>query len=490
MTAPAIPWAGNAPPPAQATDATLSSFQRIGFASLVVYIVLMVGRVPEILSLTIGTSFYQIFVVSIACLVFTMVGGGLGRVLRSKLALVIIAMHVWFLIGVPFSYWWGGTADAVVTVAKMMPGFFFASALLLTISQLRKVMLAFVLAMLIDLVWILSSTAVSNDERFSLTSSRFANSNEIATFLLIGLPFWLYLVVSKRTSKIVRVLAVAEMAVTLVACLRTGSRGGLITIGFILLLIFLAADAGNKVKLIVISLLMVLIVVPFVPESIRLRLMSLSLSSTDGVNDSSAIASSESRYALLTESISVAIEHPVFGVGLGVYAAAAAKRAEAQGRRAKWQVSHNSYAEVAAETGFPALILYITSLVIAVRELRICRKLARSFPAMEDLHLTASCILLSLIVFILNGLFANLATEFFYYLLLGVTLAASTIIKAEYNRQVALQTQGFRSEAQKEIAAARPKAELVSASQANRYGNVPWARNPRKNPPRPGTPAR
>ncbi len=49
---------------------------------------------------------------------------------------------------------------------------------------------------------------------------------------------------------------------------------------------------------------------------------------------------------LLKQSISMAFHHPLFGVGPGNFPVVTGE----------WRVAHNSYTELAAEAGFPALV--------------------------------------------------------------------------------------------------------------------------------------
>ena len=55
-----------------------------------------------------------------------------------------------------------------------------------------------------------------------------------------------------------------------------------------------------------------------------------------------AVGSSQSRRALLLDSLAITASNPLFGVGPGNFTPHAADLAKAEGRHGMWQVTHNS----------------------------------------------------------------------------------------------------------------------------------------------------
>ena len=478
--------------------------ENFGFLAFGLYLFLVFSRMPELVALRFGHSFFQIFISSVLCLVLMVVNGGLSRIIGSRMSILLIALHVWYVASFPFSYWRSGTLDALNTILKVSPLAFFAMAMVRTEKQLRGAFTTMRAAMLVTLVFTMTAPVVENsDERLQLDGGRFANSNEIAVYLLLGLPFWLHMTTCTRFPMFLRILAGLEIGLSLFQCLRTGSRGGLITILLLGLLLFLLSSAINKLKIVVLGVGIVLIAVPLLPNAVRGRLYSLTGESHDG----GAEGSSDSRMALLTESVKVAARHPLFGVGVGVYASAAAGISGQTGQAKLWQVSHNAYAQVAAEAGLPALFFFISTLVLSVKSLWRSRKLARRFPELEELATMANCILLTAFVYIVNAFFGNIAQEFFYYLVCGFAFCCVGVLEARYDALERAEAENVRRAAEAatvvEGSAPVPSSSVPGsgsikppAAETKRqepvigrpkplapeslYGDVPWARNPNR----------
>lgn len=84
------------------------------------------------------------------------------------------------------------------------------------------------------------------------------------------------------------------------------------------------------------------------------------------------------RTSLVANGARIALEHPIAGVGIGSFKRAYAERVGLRGREPKKAASHNTPVTVAAETGFPGLLLLVwlgaTALVVPLR------RVGPSFP--------------------------------------------------------------------------------------------------------------
>ncbi len=463
--------------------------QRVGFGVLAVYLFLLFSRAPELVAARLGTSFYQVFIASIGCAVMTVVTGSLASIVGSRISMVLLGLHAWYLLSVPFSYWRTGSIEYLTYVARYAPLVFFIMALIRTEKQLRSAFGSMRLAMLVALLQISSQPIVeSNDNRLQVETGRFTNSNEIALYLLIGLPFWVHMAFSKRYKVPLRLLAIFEIAASLYQCLRTGSRAGLITILILGVVLFLISSPLNKLKIFVLAVALSLAALPLLPTSVRDRLASV----FGGAQDLSAEDSTASRMALLMQSIELTAKHPVLGVGIGVFTAAAANFSEEKGTRKLWQVSHNAYGQVSSEAGIPALLLFLTTLGMSIRAAWRSIQMARRVPGMEDLMLLSGCVLLVFIVYCFNCFFANLAQELFYYMAIGFAFATHRVVSerywafqraAEVTRLRDLeqpQTVPDPAVPQRPPAAAPVIGRPKPVAPEEQYGGAPWARNPRR----------
>jgi O-antigen ligase len=480
----------------------ISSMEHLGFASFGIYFFLIFSRMPELVAMRLGHSFYQIFIASVLCLVFMLAGGGFARIVGSRMSVLIIGLHIWYAASFPFSYWRSGTMEQLSYIARYLPIAFFTMALVRRENQLRTTFAIMRAAMLITLAFTMTApvqVSETGDERLQVGEGRFSNSNEIGMYLLIGLPFWLHMATSLRFPVALRLLAGVEIALSLFQCLRTGSRGGLITILFLGVLLLVKSSAINRLKLIVLAVALLAIGVPMLPSAVRARLYSM----TGETHDSGAAGSSESRMALLMESIAISAKHPIFGVGVGVYADAAAEISAREGKRKLWQVTHNAYTQVSAEAGLPALAMFLATLFLAIKHLRQSKRMCERFPEMQDLGIMSDCLLLTTLVYMLNGIFANIAQELFYYMICGLSFACAWATQERYDAlsqayatAAASSTpvsptpmgtgaapQGTANRAP-EVAPAAAKTPVIGrpkpVAPESLYGDVPWARNPNR----------
>jgi O-antigen ligase len=109
--------------------------------------------------------------------------------------------------------------------------------------------------------------------------------------------------------------------------------------------------------------------------------------------DASAITSTDARIQLLRKSVKYTFQHPLFGVGPGMFVVAEDEDAKAAGfRHGNWQGTHNSYTEVSSELGIPAFIFYLLVIFLSLKTTsRIYRK-TRDDPRVQDIANIAICL--------------------------------------------------------------------------------------------------
>jgi hypothetical protein len=93
----------------------------------------------------------------------------------------------------------------------------------------------------------------------------------------------------------------------------------------------------------------------------------------EGKSSSSLSSVTSGRSTLVSKGLKVAVHHPVVGVGVGGFKHAYADLAHLKGKEPKAAASHTTPVTVAAETGFPGLILFawmvLGALVVAFRRI-------------------------------------------------------------------------------------------------------------------------
>jgi len=195
--------------------------------------------------------------------------------------------------------------------------------------------------------------------------------------------------------------------------------------------LFLTRSLSGKVKLTVVIVSAAAIAVVFIPSYSLYRYTTIfndSYSEQDTRVDE-AYGSSGIRKELLQERLTATLEHPLVGVGPGVYASAMAKQAEREGMPARWRVSHNTYTQVSAEMGIPGLVLYLAAIVSGYLDILWVRKQSRKNGSLDAIAIS---VFLSMIGLNVNFFFSSNAYMGYLPILLGL----SAVLRINVQREI------------------------------------------------------
>ena len=501
----------------------LSLPQHFGIIALMAYIFVLLVRLPEILAIHFGSSFSVVLGATILAFLSALLSGNIRAVALYRLTLFYLLLHGWFAFTIPFSAWRFGSFSALRVMGQSAGMYVFISLLVRTERHLRLAAWSICASTLGVLVYTTAFSRFDSETyaRISTGLGRFGNPNDLALFLMMGIPFWMYVAVSPRYHMVIRFFAGVEIAASVLQCLRTGSRGALLTLILLAVVLFLTVSIANKAKIALLAVSVVFLALTVVPDSVQNRLASV----VDSTRDQSAAQSSEGRMSLLVESLNITARHPLFGVGLGVYVDAVRGLSEAAGQfKPSQQVPHNTFTTISAETGVLGLIFYLGCLISAWQAVWRARKMALRIPGLEDLGLLCGCIGLAFLIFTWNNLFFSLTGDVLFYMTCGMCMAAYVVTvernsaylasKAATGRTSAPDASagGVAEEQQQEDSSAPsyPWLEPAATSSLRRskvgsattaaaadepaaspkpgddstgqYGDVPWARSPRRRP--------
>ncbi len=475
-----------------------SPLASVGFRLTLIYIILLVGRMPEIFLAILGNSFYQVLVVSLVLLALLVVTGLLVKVGSSRIGATWVAFHLWVAVTLPLSGYRRGSAESATFLLLYLPAVFILGGFLIQgADRLRKGVWAMAWAGAIGMAWALyTGISADDDERFSSFGS-FSNPNILAIYLLTIIPFWGYIVRNERYRWVTRLFFAALIGLGAMSVLRTGSRSGMLSIGVLFLIVFLSTNVAGKLKFTIVAALAMVAFMAWMPSTLKSRLGTVfGGEKTDAVS-TSAVGSSESRYALLIESVETTLKHPIVGVGIGVYAEVNGREKEGTGEKILWQVTHNMFTQVSAETGLPGFIVYMMAMYFSIRSILRVLKASKGHPELRELGMTASTLLVAFAMTFFNGLFTSMAFEFTIYVLLGFSIATLFVFEDAVRRR--MDAGSFPNPFSAALRPSRlfptsiPKADPETKPATERTiknADAPWRRNPRKYPPKPGAPGR
>ena len=336
---------------------------------LAFYILLVVSRVLDVSTIW----FLHIpMILLVVLIITTILRGDLRTLFSSNISRWFLAFTAWVVMCFPLSTWRGASVGSVESALQALAVYLIIVQLVRTESDWRTVVGAYAYAVLIASIL---SFFVGRlvEGRIALVNGSFADPNEFALILVIGLPFWW--LKASRTGALGKPVYFALTVPIFVVFARTGSRSGLIALCCLFAIVLLFANLGQKLLIATLALVAVVAATAFLPDYLKVRFTTVFAPHTGERLDYETkqrlggdIGSSEGRKMLLIQSIQMTFEHPIFGVGPGVFAAASwDERKRTSGQAGILLVSHNTYTQISSETGIPGFILFAATLFLCLK---------------------------------------------------------------------------------------------------------------------------
>jgi putative inorganic carbon (hco3(-)) transporter len=230
------------------------------------------------------------------------------------------------------------------------------------------------------------------------------NPNDLALALVIAIPLCAYLLLSTKrlTVKVVCMAAIGLMSYCVIL---TYSRGGFLAmVAAYAVMAFCFGFREKRHAFLVIPVLVTVFLVSFSPSHYGRRLDSIMHPNMD---DGSYVA----RQDLLSRSITVTSQHPLLGIGPGNFAHTSRDQ----------HVTHNTYTQLSAEAGIPALALFLLAFWATFKGLRNVRK-----DRNESVRLLAAGLTASIAGALVACLFGSYAYDFTLYYLVAYASCLQT----------------------------------------------------------------
>ena len=196
--------------------------------------------------------------------------------------------------------------------------------------------------------YINGNVAVAYEGRYSATG---VNAVDLALILMMGLPVAMqlfFVAVQNKKGIILKLINLAYIPLAIFAIILTGSRTSLIAVlPFGIYLVWTQQIKFDR-KILVVGLLLisVLVLLPFIPQSVTTRLGTLGSSIEAG--------DLGGRVELWRQALLIFSKHPLLGLGSGTLDSVIGSAA------------HNTLVSVTTETGFIGFILFLSILGVAL----------------------------------------------------------------------------------------------------------------------------
>lgn len=275
-----------------------------------------------------------------------------GRISSSKQFILYRYLIIVMIIGVPFSYYMSASLKDIIDYASITTMFFFLFYKIVnSVSKLLSLLFAYSTGVAIYGAYILKFGSFS-DERISFGSM--FDPNDTAFFFIGFLTFNL-LFISSDNKGYKKIIAVINIALSLIVILKTGSRGGLISCS--VLFAYLLVIKTNTVKLSLIAKTAIVIV-----AILSVQIININFERYNTILDLKEdynVTGEEGRIALWQTGMRMMLSRPLTGVGMNRFNEGVGKDRIARGLASpKWQTAHNSLVQIGAETGIIGLIIF------------------------------------------------------------------------------------------------------------------------------------
>lgn len=249
----------------------------------------------------------------------------------------------------------------------------------------------------------------------ALWNYTYANPNDLAALTLLILSVAAALLATERPGWI-RYCTLAGIALLPVLILMTQSRGGFIALCVFAAIAMVGQRRVRRLRTALIVVTLALAVAAVAPSGVWTRVKGLS-QVTENLDNVDPEGSAKARFQIWQVAMKIVGDHPWTGVGWGAYPMAHAEYAPLSGvdRTALGlRDTHSTYLNVLAETGYPGLLLFLTLLVVVVREAERARRLSERVQ--PRLALQIKYLELGLLAFLVAGIFGSFAKLSFLYL--------------------------------------------------------------------------
>jgi len=341
---------------------------------------------------------------------------------ESKRYLFLFFMMV---LGIPFAYHRGLAFQGVLGYTANILFFFLLVSQVTTLQRMKSLVWVICLSTAFySIVGGLLQGASITEGRLEVLGDVF-DPNDTAYLLLSLFPLSMYFVRFDE-GFLKRLVAVAAVLGSIVTILLTGSRGGILAFGAMLLIMVFTRLSGMRMGHKVLVATLMASTWFLIQDKVNVdRYLTLS----DISSDYNATAKG-GRIDLWNSAIDLSLENPVTGVGVDCFSFANWRsRVLAGDSYRRYHAVHNSFLQIAAEVG---LIGFFVFLLLHWRTARTFLRIAgasRAAPATEDIQMRAlaGLMFLGFVGLVVSGFFISQGYSVFCTLYFGLGAAMARI---------------------------------------------------------------
>lgn len=301
-------------------------------------------------------------IVGAIVIVSGLVSLGQSRLRLPREISYLLFLTGWLWLCVPFSpVWKGGAFWRTLEFTKVVPVILVMVLALTNLPRLRRLIF-----LQTACVVVISGVSIWKAHLFKgrlegVLNGNYSNSNDLATQIVICLPFCIIFMLQARNPlrRCVWGFVILFMSY---AVLLTGSRGGFLAWAVIMAAcLWQFGIRGRRRWLLVLGLVGVLLI------SLAGGMVSERFGAIMNAQDNAtAYASAQSREQLFLLAVALTVKHPLFGIGAGNFPVVSGV----------WIQDHNIFTQLSTEAGIAALVLLLMIFWRSFRNLREVKRIA------------------------------------------------------------------------------------------------------------------
>ena len=329
---------------------------------------------------------------------------------------VLLLLLVQMILCIPFAAWRGGAFDTVVN--KFSKGVIVAILIYMvttSVNEVRKLLAIQAGTVALVTVGSIFVHHTQDGRLMGIQQGILENPNDLAINIAINFPLCLaFLFAAKK--RLWKIFWGVSLIFMLWGVIATYSRSGLLAMVVTVAICIWEFGIKGKRRVLLVSAVfigMVALGVVIITPNYLIRIESMVLGNIEGSGDRGSL---EARRELLKDSLKLMVGHPIFGVGPGNFSS----------YTLTWRVAHNTYTELGAEAGVPAVFLFLLLLGLTLRKIRRVRKLP-GYESSEDIRLWASALWAAMAAYMAGAMFASTEYNLFPYFMVGYICAVYQI---------------------------------------------------------------
>ncbi len=354
-------------------------------------------------------------------------GRRLSSLFKMTEARKYILFYLIMVLGIPFAYHKGVALNSILL--GYLVNILFFLTFVIEVDSLKKLKIVLFVISLCTFFYgffgIMNGSSYGG--RFEIYGGMF-DANDIAYVLISLFPLSFYFII-QREGTIKKIIAIISVVTALLVTLYTGSRGGIL--GLIAVIAFFlftkSAYIRRSHKILIIIFMLAISILNRDKIDID-RYMSIA----DVSNDYN-VTDEFGRIQIWKRAIDLLISNPLLGVGVDCSPIAIGYAREAQGAIPRWQAIHNSYLQVASETGVIAFIIFLTLITRSFKTFWQTKKLAGASKELGEIRTIAWLIYIAFIGQLVTAIFLSQGYSMIFTLFFSLSAALRQIAASVKN---------------------------------------------------------